>query len=121
MVLVNTSVWIDFLRGKRNELQALLEEDRVLCHPYIIGELALGNLKDREVVLKRLRGLAQATLARDAEVLQLISRNSLFGTGIGYIDAHLLTSVYLTSDTSLLTNDKNLHLVATRSSLAFQA
>lgn len=119
MVLVDTSVWIDYLHGKYSQLQTLLEENRVLCHPFVIGELALGSLKDRSIVLKRLKGLPQATMARHAEVLQLISSNSLFGTGIGYIDAHLIASVHLTPDASLLTGDQRLHTMAARSSLAF--
>ena len=119
MVLVDTSVWIDYLQGKRSDLQTLLQQNLVLCHPFVIGELALGSLRNRDILLKWLSRLPGATMARHAEVLQLISGDQLFGEGIGYVDAHLLASVRLTSGASLLTSDKRLHSVAARSALAF--
>jgi len=112
MVLADTSVWIDHLRRGDAELVTHLQNSQILCHPYIVCELTLGMLKQRETVLAALRNLPQATLARENEVLEMIERRTLFGHSIGYIDAHLLTSVALTQDTRLWTRDKRLRKIA---------
>ena len=121
MVLVDTSVWIDFLHGKNPQLQKLLDENRALGHPFIVGELALGSLRDRALTLATLSGLPQAVTARHAEVLHLISTHTLFGSGMGYVDAHLLASVQLTPDASLLTRDKRLDTLATRIGITYHS
>ncbi len=118
MILVDTSVWVDHLRSKDAELERLLNDGQVLSHPFVTGELALGNLSLRDAILHALRGLPEATVARDGEVLHLISTHSLFGRSIGYVDAHLLASVQLTSGASLWTRDKRLHEIATKLQLA---
>lgn len=118
MILVDASVWIDHLRADDERLTALLDGDAVLGHPFIMGELALGNLRQREVVLRALRRLPQATVASDQEVLRLIDRQPLFGRGIGYVDAHLLAAVRLTADTRLWTRDRRLRIVAAELGLA---
>ena len=118
MILVDASVWIDHLRADDERLTALLDGDAVLGHPFIVGELALGNLRQREVVLRALRRLPQATVASDQEVLRLIDRQPLFGRGIGYVDAHLLAAVRLTADTRLWTRDRRLRIVAAELGLA---
>jgi len=114
MILVDTSVWIDHLRSKDAELERLLNDGQVVSHPFITGELAVGNLSPRDVILRALSRLPEATVARDEEVLHLISSHSLFGRGIGYVDAHLLAAVQLTSGASLWTRDKRLHEIATK-------
>lgn len=113
MILVDTSVWIDHLRKGDATLALLLDTGRVLAHPFVIGELALGNLKQRTLILAMLRDLPQATVATDAEVLHFINKHLLFGLGIGYVDAHLLAATRLTS-ASLWTRDKPLLAAAAR-------
>ena len=108
MILVDTSVWIDHLRVKDDDLTRLLSVGQVLVHPFVVGELALGNLANRDTVLSALKGLPQAQVATDQEVQHLITATRLFGTGIGYIDAHLLASVRLSVGASLWTRDKRL-------------
>jgi hypothetical protein len=98
-------------------LEALLHEGRVLCHPFIIGELACGNLKNRSEILSLLQALPQAVPAGHEEVMQLIENHSLMGKGLGYIDMHLLTSALLTR-VSLWTLDQKLTGVAAKLQLA---
>ena len=81
MILVDTSIWVDHLRGGNKALAALLNAGMVLAHPFVIGELALGNLRQREIVLKTMSDLPHACLATDADVLLLIDRHALFGRG----------------------------------------
>lgn len=119
MILADTSVWVDHLRASNKALVALLDAGMVLAHPFVIGELALGNLRQREVVLNALADLPRTTVATDAEVLQFIARHALFGRGIGYIDAHLLAAVQLTASAELWTNDKRLQGVAVKLGVAF--
>ena len=119
MILVDTSVWVDHLRSGEPRLQSLLQNSQILAHPFVVGELALGQIKQRKILLHDLRLLPQATISQDDEVLHFISQHSLFGLGIGYIDAHLLASVLLTPGTQLWTRDKRLLTVAERLSLAF--
>lgn len=121
MILVDSSVWIDHLRGGEPVLAGLLDTGRVLAHPFVIGELALGNLRQRDIILGALRDLPQAVVAGDDEVFRFIEQQSLFGLGIGYVDAHLLAAVRLTPGASLWTRDKRLHAVAGRLSLAVPA
>jgi len=118
VILVDASVWIDHLRSNDERLTALLDGDEVLGHPFIMGELALGHLRQRDIVLRALRRLPQATVASDQEVLRLIDRQPLFGRGIGYVDAHLLAAVRLTADTRLWTRDRRLQTVAAELGLA---
>lgn len=109
MILVDTSVWIDHLRSGDAGLVRLLENDQVLTHPFVVGELAFGNLNQRKIVLEALGALPKATMATDAEVLHFIDEKVLFGRGIGYVDAHLLAATQLYSGARLWTRDKRLH------------
>ena len=118
MILADTSVWVDHLRAGHKALAAQLDAGMVLTHPFVIGELALGNLRQREIVLEALADLPHASVATDAEVLHFIERHALSGRGIGYIDAHLLAAVKLTAGAELSTNDKRLHGVAVQLGLA---
>lgn len=113
MILVDTSIWIDHLRAGNSALTRLLENSRVLAHPFVIGELALGHLHQRQAILDALHDLPQATVATDVEAMAFIDQQQLTGLGIGYVDVHLLASVQLTPGARLWTRDKRLHAVAT--------
>lgn len=119
MILVDTSVWVDHLRVGVVALADQLEAGMVLAHPFVIGELALGNLRQRETVLHALSELPRANVATDTEVLQFIDRNALGGRGIGYVDVHLLASTRLTPGTELWTTDRRLGGVAADMGIAF--
>ncbi len=118
MILVDTSVWVGHLRVGEATLAALLDDGQVLVHPFVIGELALGTLRQRAPVLALLQDLPAAVVATDQEVMQFIERHSLAGQGIGYVDAHLLASVRLTAGSSIWTLDRRLAAVATRHGMA---
>lgn len=112
MILADSSVWIDHLRGSEPGLAGLLNRQLVLCHPYVIGEIACGSSRNRAGLLRDLLSLPTAVVAGDDEVLRLIDRHELMGSGIGYLDAHLLASAALTSGASLWTHDKRLAAAA---------
>jgi predicted nucleic acid-binding protein len=118
VILVDTSVWVEHLRVDEVALAVLLEAGQVLVHPFVIGELALGNLRQRASVLALLRGLPRVVVATNQEVLQFIERNSLAGQGISFVDAHLLASVRLTAGSSIRTHDKRFAAVAARLGMA---
>jgi predicted nucleic acid-binding protein len=120
VILVDTSVWIDHLRSGEPSLAAALEGGRVLMHPFVLGELACGNLKNRGEVLRLLGDLPAAPTATDSEALGLIERRALMGRGIGYIDVHLLASTALAGVGRLWTRDGRLAAVAADLELAFQ-
>jgi len=107
MVLVDTSVWVHHLREGCIALENLLNDGVVICHPLIIGEIACGNLNKRSEILSMLQSLPSAIEAEHEEVLQFIERHHLMGKGLGYIDAHLLTSSMLTT-APIWTLDKKL-------------
>lgn len=112
MILADTSVWIDHFRAGNVRLGKLLEGFGIVLHPFIIGELALGNLKNRKVVLAHLENLPSSPLASDREVRFFIDRNCLMGQGIGYVDAHLLASAALSEGALIWTFDRRLAEVA---------
>lgn len=97
MTLADTSVWIDHFRRGNKDFSMLLEESSVLVHPFIVGELACGNLKNRARVLADIASLPHALSARDEEALALIERRHLWGKGIGWVDIHLLASALLSN------------------------
>ncbi len=121
MILVDSNVWIDHLRVGDEELAMLLNSARVLMHPFVVGELACGNLRDREGILHLLKALPQAPVASEAEVLSFIEQRHLMGRGIGYVDVHLLASVALAAPGSLWTRDKRLLAVAKDLGVAYPA
>ena len=117
MVLVDTSVWVAHLRHGKVGLKPLLNEGQVVCHPFVIGELACGNLQNRSEILVHLQTLPQAILAQNEEVLHFIENYHLMGKGLGYIDMHLLASARLTMVT-LWTLDNKLNEVAVKLEMA---
>lgn len=118
MILVDTSVWIQHLRHGDDVLAGLLDTERVLVHPFVIGELALGNLQSRDVILSTMQKLPQATIVHHEALLYFINEETLSGLGIGYVEAHLLASVRVTPGASLWTRDKRLHEAAGNLGLA---
>ncbi len=107
MILVDTSVWVSHLRHGDPHLVALLDEGGVLAHPFVIGELACGNLKNRAEIISLLRALPSTAIAEHEEVMLFIERNRLMGKGLGYVDVHLLAAAVL-SGVRLWTDDKSL-------------
>jgi predicted nucleic acid-binding protein len=107
MVLVDTSVWVNHLRRGDTQLEKLLLAGEVACHPFVIGELACGNIKNRSEILALLQALPAVPTVDLAEYLYFIEQNHLSGTGIGFVDVHLLASAQL-SGIPLWTKDKRL-------------
>ena len=118
MVLVDTSVWVAHLRHGATGLEALLNKGHVLCHPFVVGELACGNLKKRAEILSLLQALPLAICAEHDEVMQLIENYGLMGKGLGYLDVHLLSSAILTR-VPLWTLDKKLNHISSGLRLAY--
>jgi predicted nucleic acid-binding protein len=110
MVLVDTSVWVSFLRDGNSELEKLLNSSQVICHPFIIGEIACGNLKNRMEVLSLLRLLPQSLMVLHEEVLYFIEIHKLMAKGLGWVDMHLCASASLTG-VRVWTFDKGLDQV----------
>lgn len=121
MILVDTSVWVDHLRSNDEVLVFLLNRGQAITHPFVVGELALGHLKNRQTVIEALQELPLATVATDREVIDFIENNQLHGQGIGYVDAHLLAAVRLTPGTTLWTRDKRLRMAGDKLGLTLMA
>lgn len=117
MILVDTSIWIDHLRAGSPALSGLLEAGRCCCHPFVIGELACGNLGKRQEILGLLQSLPSLSAATDAETLFFIERHRLMGRGIGYVDVHLLAATAI-HGARLWTRDKRLKDIAEALGLA---
>ncbi len=118
MILVDTSIWIDHLRSGDTRLVDLLDRSQVLIHPFVIGELACGTLRNREEILRLLNDLPPSPVASTAEALHFIEHNQLMGQGVGYIDVHLLAATALADNALLWTGDKRLMKVASKMKLA---
>ena len=112
MILVDTSVWVDHLRDGVPDLSTLLEAGQVLMHPFVLGELACGNLRNRREPLDLLARWPAAPVATDPEVLQFIEHRSLMSRGIGYVDVHLLAAACLHPTSRLWTRDQRLATIA---------
>ena len=118
MILADASVWIDHFRRANPILAQLFERREILTHPFVIGEIAMGGLKDRQLVLRQLGRLPKAIVAGVAEVAAMIEWDKLYGTGIGYVDAHLIAATRLTPDARLWTRDRRLRAQAERLGIA---
>ena len=118
MVLVDTSVWIDHFRNNNTELVHLLNDGDVFCHPFIIGEIACGNIHNRVEILSLLQSLPQSLTVDHEEILIFIEKNNITGQGIGYIDVSILASAIL-SGISLWTLDKRLKTITTKFAINF--
>jgi predicted nucleic acid-binding protein len=118
VILVDTSVWIDHLRWKDARLAQHLERGEVLMHPFVIGELACGNLRNRRELLSLWADLPPAPTGTDEETLAFIERHKLMGIGLGYVDIHLLAATALSGTARLWTRDRPLSATAARLNLA---
>lgn len=110
MILVDTSIWIDHLRKTDLKLFNLLQKGEVCIHPFIVGEIACGNLINRVEIIQLLKALPEVQVASDGEVMQFIENIQLYGKGFGYIDIHLLASSFI-NKVSLWTKDKRLSAI----------
>jgi predicted nucleic acid-binding protein len=119
MILVDSSIWIDHLRSASDLLNAKLENREAMGHPMVLGEVLLGAIKDRKGFKTEYLDLPPADLASHDEVMHLVEVHKLHGIGIGYVDAHLLGSAYL-SDAKILTRDKRLAGAAQYLGLLYQ-
>ncbi|MFZ7110303.1 MAG: type II toxin-antitoxin system VapC family toxin [Desulfatiglandales bacterium] len=119
MVLADTSIWVDHLRKGNRHLEALLLDGEVACHPYIVGELACGNIKNRSELLPLLQALPAAPVIDLTEYLYFVDQNHLQGSGIGFVDVHLLASAKL-SGIPLWTTDKRLRDAAIRMNISYK-
>jgi predicted nucleic acid-binding protein len=108
------------IRAPDGRQQDLLEKEEVPLHPFFIGEIAMGSMPQYAFVMRRLDLMPQASKAADDKVLYFIRQHKLYGTGIGYIDAHLLAAALLTPEGLLWTRDKRLHRIATAIGVAFE-
>ncbi|OHE57589.1 MAG: ribonuclease [Thermodesulfovibrio sp. RBG_19FT_COMBO_42_12] len=118
MVLVDTSVWVEHLRSGNIGLKNLLNEGHVVCHQFIVGELACGNLSNRSEILSLLQALPLANHAEHEEAMYFIENYSLMGKGLGYIDMHLIASAILTK-APIWTLDKKLKEVSSKLGLEY--
>ncbi len=120
MILADTSIWVDHLRAGEPGLVSLLNDNRILVHPMVIGELACGNLPNRDVVLGLLGEMPAIPVATDEEVLFFIEQRRVMGRGIGYVDAHLLAAATLAQSVRFWTRDQRLLAVAGDLGLAYE-
>jgi predicted nucleic acid-binding protein len=121
VIIVDTNVWIDHLREADPVLLAVLADVRQRVHPFVVGELALGSLRDRPRVITMLTEMPQAEVATQGEILGLVETYGLYGLGIGYVDAHLLASAKLMPGSMIWTRDKQLAGACDRLGLSFQS
>lgn len=120
MILVDTSVWVDHLRNPEADLNALLNENNVLMHPMVIGELACGYVRNRKQALENWRMLPRINEANHEQVISLIEAKKLMGRGIGFVDMHLLWSILNYPGSLLWTRDKKLNPIANEFNIAFE-
>jgi predicted nucleic acid-binding protein len=111
MILADTSIWINHLDKSNEVMSRLLHEDKIVLHPFVVGEIALGNLKNRKLILGSLQKFKALAIADEQDVLELIDVHGLSGVGIGYVDTHLLASAAL-ANARLWTLDKQLAAAA---------
>lgn len=119
MILVDTSVWVDHLRQGNPLLVEFLDKSDVLMHPWVVGELALGNIRNRVEVLQLLAALLQIAVVNHSDVLQFISDERIYGLGVGLVDAQLLASARTTPGTAIWTRDRQLAGIAGRLGVHF--
>ena len=121
MILADTSIWIDHLRSPDDGFAAVLERGEIIIHPFVIGELACGHLRNRSELLTLWGNLPASPIATDEETLAFIERKKLMGLGLCYVDVHLLAATALAGTARLWTKDKPLASVAARLNVLYGA
>ena len=119
--LVDTSVWVGHFKQRNERLAALLEDGRVVCHPYVVTEVACGTPPNRHAIIALLADLESTPVATPDELLELIERRSLYGLGCGFVDISLLASALLSDQTLIWTLDKRLESMAAGLNRAYRA
>ena len=119
MILADSAVWVDHLRKPLPALEALLADDLIVMHPFVVGEISMGSIKQRARTIGRMNELPMVRLATAAHVAMLVEAHRLWGVGVQYIDAHLLGATLLNSGTWLWTTDKRLKKQAERLGVAY--
>ena len=119
MILVDTSIWVDHFNLGDNNLEFLLNENKVATHPFILGELACGNIKNRKLIFTLLNALPSIPEISKEEFYLFLDQHRLFGMGLGFIDIHLLASA-LISDCLIYTRDKSLLSSAIKLKIAYK-
>lgn len=119
-VLVDSSIWIEHFKSGHPALASLLKARRVVTHPFVIGEVAMGSLRDRTSLLHELGKLPALLPAGNAEVMAMVEWDKLYSQGIGFIDAHLLAATRLVVQATLLTRDNKLNKQAQRLGVAYK-
>jgi predicted nucleic acid-binding protein len=119
MVLVDTNIWINHFRKSDSDLQAVLNLGSVFCHPFVIGELAAGNLKNRVEILGLFQSLPSTPVVEPSEYLAFVEARKLMGKGLGFVDIHILASAVL-SGIPLWTGDKRLAKAADVLGIAYK-
>jgi predicted nucleic acid-binding protein len=119
VILPDTNIWIDHLRRPDNQLAALMMQKRVRLHPFVLGEIALGLQGAARSFIALIGEVTSTAVAKPHEMLVMIEARELHGTGIGYVDAHLLAATLLDDDGQLWTRDKRLHAQAARLGVAY--
>ena len=112
MILADTSIWVDYLRNRNPEMELRLSKGQIVTHPFIVAELALGSLKNRQQRLAEMEALLDVRVAQLSEVRHMIESHALYSKGIGLTDAHLIASCLLTPGTELWTRDTAMETVA---------
>jgi predicted nucleic acid-binding protein len=121
MILVDSSIWIDHLHVRDERIASLAAAEMLLVHPFVIGEVLLGSLRERKTFVEYLTGLPEADLAETSEVFDFLERFRLFGRGIGFVDLHLLVSTRLTPMAKLWTRDKRLLAAAEELGISYRS
>jgi len=114
VLLADTSIWADHFRSPDPLMRQMLTDQRVRMHPYVLGELCMGNLRKRPETLEYLSAMTGTPAVGDDEVMELIERGRLFGSGLSWVDAHLLTAAVLSPGVKLWTRDRRLNEAALR-------
>ena len=118
MILVDTSVWISHFRHSNPKLQKMLQESQVACHPFIIGELACGNINNSTEIISLIQSLPMLDVVEHEELLLFIEHNKMMGTGLGLVDIHLMAAAIL-AGIPLWTQDKKLKQACSRLNIDF--
>jgi predicted nucleic acid-binding protein len=118
MILADSTVWVDHLRSNDARMIRLLDLTAILIHPLVLGEIAMGSMKARNRVLETLTELPRTEIAEHGEVMDLVEREQLYGSGIGFVDAHLPASTLLTPGSRLWTRNRRLRDTAARLDVA---